>query len=152
MTHPLKQLYTDPVIDESRLTQDLSSLRKDIPTLMSIHAAIKPALEKARSDKVVGSSLQSSVIISTSDPKTTAMLKKHAHELDSMFVVSSVEFNTTVPDSPPWSYVQDFEANGAAGTVTVLPPKQAKCSRCWRYLAPVEDALCGRCEDAVQVA
>src|ERR1700712_2701270 len=100
MTHPLKQLYTDPIIDESRLTQDLPSLRKDVPTLMSVHAAIKPALERARGAKVVGSSLQRSVVVSTSDPKTTAILEKYAHELDSMFVVSSVELNITVPDSP----------------------------------------------------
>ncbi|KAI0126614.1 isoleucyl-tRNA synthetase [Xylariales sp. AK1849] len=148
--HPLQQLYHDAIIDSNRLTQDLQTLREHIPVLMAIHAVIKPSLEKARTDKVVGSSLQSFVNISIPDSKTTAVLEKYADELESIFVVSSVVVNSAISDSPEWSYSQEFEINGKKGTVTVLPPKQAKCPRCWRYLAPVEEQLCGRCEDIVK--
>lgn len=113
---------------------------------MSVHGGIKSALERARGDKVVGSSLQSSVVVSTSDSRVAAILEKYADELDGMFVVSSLNVNTPVPESPEWSYAQSFDL----GTVTVLPPRDAKCPRCWRYMAPVEDALCSRCEDVVK--
>ncbi|KAI1137261.1 isoleucyl-tRNA synthetase [Hypoxylon sp. FL0543] len=149
LVHPLHQLYADPVIDPSRLTRDLNSLRNDIPVLMSVRAAITSGLEAARGDKVVGSSLQSSVILEVADSPTREVLRKYADELADMFVVSSVEINAALPVSPAWRYTQEFEVNGARGTVVVLPPKQAKCPRCWRYVAPEEDKLCHRCEDVV---
>ncbi|KAF3023528.1 isoleucine-tRNA ligase [Neopestalotiopsis sp. 37M] len=157
LVHPLRQLYSSPVISEDRLTLDLSAVRKDIPTLMAVHSAIKTGLEKARADKVVGSSLQSSIVVSTSDAQVVAVLERYADELANMFVVSSLEITAgdASPDTPAgWEqYKQDIEINGSGvkGTIAVLPPKQEKCSRCWRYIAPVEDALCGRCEEMVNV-
>ncbi|KAH8682490.1 isoleucyl-tRNA synthetase [Xylariales sp. PMI_506] len=145
--HPLHQIYNDPLIDSSRLSQDLTELRKDIPTLMAVHAAIKPALEKARTDKVVGSSLQSAVILTIPDSRVASILEKYSEELDAMFVVSSLEINGAIPESAEWSYVQEFDL----GTVTVLPPNGGKCPRCWRYVAPVEEELCDRCEDEVKL-
>ncbi|KAI1378841.1 isoleucyl-tRNA synthetase [Hypoxylon crocopeplum] len=150
LTHPLHQLYGDPIIDSSRLTCDLAALRKDIPVLMSVHAAIKSGLEAARGDKALGSSLQSSVILDVPDVPTQEVLHKYADELEGMFVVSCVEINATPPETSEWSYSRDFEINGAkGGTAVILPPKQAKCPRCWRYVAPEEDHLCRRCEDVV---
>lgn len=117
---------------------------------MSIHTVVKSNLEQGRLAKVLGSSLQSSVIITTDDETVTSTLQKYAHELEAMFVVSSVEINANVPLESEWRYEGTFEINGAArGTVSVLPPRDHKCPRCWRYIAPAEDALCGRCEDAV---
>lgn len=132
---------------------------------MAAHAAIKAALERARSDKVLGSSLQSSVVLSVSEgnPKAEAVLRRYADELDALFVVSSVEIvdNTPLPKgsgsgSEPWSYEQEIvlggdvgEGGAVIGTAVVLPPKQAKCPRCWRYVAPAEDTLCERCADVV---
>lgn len=150
LIHPLHQLYGDPVIDDSRLTYSLESLRKDIPILMSVHGAIKSGLEVARSDKVVGSSLQSSVIIDVADTSIRNVLETYADELEAMFVVSSVGINATPPQDMEWSYTRDFEVGGdVKGKVVVLPPTQAKCPRCWRYVAPEEDELCQRCEDVV---
>ncbi|KAI0837662.1 isoleucyl-tRNA synthetase [Hypoxylon sp. FL0890] len=149
LVHPLHQLYADPIIDPNRLTRDLTSLRNDIPVLMSVHAAIKSGLETARGDKVLGSSLQSSVILDVADSPTREVLQTYAAELEGMFVVSSVEINAELPVDPEWRYTREFEINGVKGTAVVLPPKQAKCPRCWRYVAPEEDKLCHRCEDVV---
>ncbi|KAI1802858.1 isoleucyl-tRNA synthetase [Daldinia bambusicola] len=149
LIHPCHQLYNDPIIEPGRLTRDLTSLRKDIPVLMSARAAVKAGLEVARRDKVLGSSLQSSVIIKIPDVQTREVLESYADELDSMFVVSSVAINASLPSEPEWSYTQEFEVGGVKGDVVVLPPKHAKCPRCWRYVAPKEDSLCGRCEDVV---
>ena len=132
---------------------------------MAAHAAIKAASERARSDKVLGSSLQCSVVLvlrpaaatsSASSPDAGAVLRRYADELDGLFVVSSVEVDVQPPSDAAWSYDQEIilgdEASGKSvlGTAYVLPPRQAKCPRCWRYVAPAEDVLCGRCEDLVK--
>ena len=60
---------------------------------MAAHAAIKAASERARSDKVLGSSLQSSAVLvlrptASSSADAGAVLRRYAAELDSLFVVS----------------------------------------------------------------
>lgn len=115
---------------------------------MSAHAAIKSASELARTAKVLGSSLQCSVILEIPDEKTTSVLKPFEDELEAMFVVSSVEINAPLPEAE-WQFSQTFEVNGVQCTGWVLPPKESKCPRCWRYVAPAEDALCKRCDDIV---
>lgn len=115
-----------------------------------MHDAVKAALEQARLSKALGSSLECSVAISMEDSQATAVLEEYADELDAMFVVSSVELNNPLPTDPRWCYTRDIILQGEAkGSVQIFPPKQCKCSRCWRYLSPVEDGLCGRCEDVV---
>ncbi|TGJ82426.1 hypothetical protein E0Z10_g6342 [Xylaria hypoxylon] len=159
--HPLHQLYADPVIDHSRLTIDPAELRKDIPVLMAVHGAVKPALEQARVAGHVGSSLQSTVeihILETSGGNHEAVLsvlEKHTDELANMFVVSAVRINTSSPDatssdpSADFVFREEFEIHGVKAHVEVRPPEHAKCPRCWRYVAPQEDVLCTRCEDVV---
>ncbi|KAK8016480.1 Isoleucine--tRNA ligase [Apiospora rasikravindrae] len=150
--HPLQQLYNEPLVNPSRLSLDLDTVRSDIPVLMTVHAAIKAGLERARSDKVLGQSLQSSVILTVPNEAASVktVLDRYAQELDAMFVVSSVEINAVVDGQAAWKYEHEFEVdNGHRGTATVLPPRDVKCPRCWRYIAPVEDQLCGRCEDVL---
>ncbi len=149
--HPLHQLYSSPVIDPSRLTYTEAELREAIPVLMRAHGAIKAASEVARAAKVLGPSLQSSIVLEMPETKEGAVLAKYAEELEAMFVVSSVEINGTVPVDAAWKYSEQFDVDGAGtkGTAWVLPPKQHKCARCWRYVAPAEESLCGRCEEAV---
>ncbi|OLN84320.1 Isoleucine-tRNA ligase, mitochondrial [Colletotrichum chlorophyti] len=149
VAHPMYTAHDAPVHDRAPSPIGETSLCKDIPVLMSVHTAVKAALEKGRAAKVLGSSLQSSVIISTEDQAIAEVLGKYAQELEAMFVVSSVETTTEVPAHSEWRYDEMFEVGGSRGSVSVLPPKEHKCSRCWRYVAPQEDALCRRCEDAV---
>ncbi|KAK7756931.1 isoleucine-tRNA ligase [Diatrype stigma] len=163
LVHPLHQRYDDPLIDPTRLTCDLDALRADIPVLMATHTAVKAALERARADKVLGSPLQSYVIISAApgNPKVAAVLDRYVQELDGLFVVSSVAVLDDPPEigeDVPWSYTQDIVlgdagagASEVAGTAVVLPPRYAKCPRCWRYVARVEGALCRRCADVVML-
>lgn len=145
----MHQLSDSPLYPASRFTADEAALRKDIPVLMSAHAAVKSALEVARAAKALGSSLQSSVVITVPEGDVAAALGRYASELDGIFVVSSVDVNTDVPEGA-WAYEETFEVDGTKGKVTVSPPKQHKCGRCWRYIAVEEDSLCGRCEDVVK--
>lgn len=178
--HPLLQLYQSPVLDESRLPGDETKLREAIPVLFGVHTGIKSATELARRDKKVGSSLQCSVVLQLSDAAVASTLQQFGDELQDMFVVSSVDINEPLPEAPEWKFSFDFlipqgvgpnrnrpdgmEASVSDGgcvdvegsskavgcTAWVLPPKAHKCPRCWRYIAPKDDGLCGRCEDVVQ--
>lgn len=155
-THPLRQLYSTNIIDAARLPGEESKLRQAIPLLSAVHAGINSAAETARRDKVLGSSLQSSIIIETSDTAVVDMLKQFGDELENLFVVSSVSINEPLPETAAWKYEAEFQVprvDGTSGDVQckawVLPPKAHKCPRCWRYVAPKEDSLCGRCEEVV---
>lgn len=149
LVNPARQLYNSPLVDSARLTVPQPKIREDMTTISAIHNTVKATLEQARLDKVLGSSLQSSVILTVEDDKVANILEQYADELDSIFVVSSVEVNKPLPANPSWSYVQTFEVQGSNVDVQVLPPKQEKCTRCWRYLAPAEDHLCVRCDEVV---
>ena len=48
-----------------------------------------------------------------------------------------------------WKFKAEFDVPGGKGTAWVLPPKEAKCPRCWKYVAPAENELCGRCAEVV---
>ena len=178
--HPLQQLYSSPIVDESRLPGDESKLRAAISILSGVHTGIKSATELARRDKKVGSSLQCSVILQIPDSAVASTLQQFDDELEGMFVVSSVGINERLPEAPEWKFSLDFQipvgggsdgsrpdsiealsndsapvdaegsSRGVQCTAWVLPPKAHKCPRCWRYIAPKEDALCGRCDDVVQ--
>ncbi|KAK4153310.1 hypothetical protein C8A00DRAFT_33935 [Chaetomidium leptoderma] len=147
--HPLQQLYDAPVVDAARLTLDEAGLREAVPVLMRAHAAIKAAAELARADKVLGSSLQCGVVLEVPEGPALQALGRYQAELEAMFVVSSVELNGVVAGDAEWKYCEAFELEGKPCKAWVLPPKQAKCPRCWRYVAPKEDELCGRCEEVV---
>lgn len=149
LENPARQLYNSPLVDPARLTIPQEQVREDMTAISAVHSAVKATLEQARLDKVLGSSLQCSVILTVENDKVANTLERYADELDSIFVVSSVEVNKSLQENPAWSYVQDFEIQGGKVAVQVLPPKQEKCSRCWRYLAPAEDGLCVRCDEVV---
>jgi len=121
--------------------------------------AIKRAQEDARAQRLIKSSLKSSVVL-TLPEQAKDIFEKYKDDLETIFVVSSVALeNLTGSDlleakwsnwrEGEWSFFAEFDVPGGKGTAWVLPPKDAKCPRCWRYVAPVEDELCARCDDAV---
>lgn len=177
-THPLRQLYSSPLIDEGRLRGDEAKLRDVIPILSAVHTGIKNVTETARRDKAMGASLQCSIVLQISDERVANILKQFGDELESIFIVSSVGINKPLPRDPVWKYSLNFHvpiggesvktdgksldahSEGDASdfvdqsseiqcTVWALPSEAHKCPRCWRYVAPKEDSLCKRCEDVV---
>ncbi|KAG8160038.1 hypothetical protein KVR01_010675 [Diaporthe batatas] len=162
--HPLRQLYAAPVVDDNNGRQqqllvpggeEERRLREAMPVLFAAHAGIKSAAELARRDKRVGSSLQCSVVLRVPDRAVADVLLR-VDELEGALVVSHVAVNEPVPEDAEWQYSVDFQVPGGGGggesvtcTAWVLPPKAHKCPRCWRYIAPREDELCGRCEDVI---
>lgn len=156
LIHPLKQLYDSPLlVDRQQLTLDMNRLREDLPVLMGVHKAIKTASEMARLDKVLGSSLQCHVVLEVLEAKEEVkkLLERYDNqELADLFVLSSLEIinrgGGMRDEEVTWKYSADFE-DGVV-TVHVLPPRDHKCPRCWKYTAPVEDELCERCDEAVK--
>ena len=133
------------------MTLDESVLRADWELLTPVRDAVKQALEHCRTQKLVGSSLQCSLVMRTeeADNALTECLGRWRDELPSILVVSSVHINQAGPTEPIWSHEQTFEIAGSKGVVAVYPPSAAKCPRCWNYTASSEDELCRRCSDIV---
>jgi isoleucyl-tRNA synthetase len=145
-THPATHIYNSPVFENSAAVfaeRSAEDIRQDYAVLSGVHEATKAALERARADKVLGSSLQAAIVITTtSSSNLRDVLDRYADELDSIFVVSGVDVGQRPSNAIAH---QEFDS----GTISVVPPRLHKCGRCWRYLAPVEDSLCGRCEGVV---
>ncbi|KAH7327028.1 tRNA synthetases class I-domain-containing protein [Rhexocercosporidium sp. MPI-PUGE-AT-0058] len=151
--HPFHRILDDPVIPIARQVD--ADILTDIPWLLNANAAIKSAQEEARANKHIGSSLESSVVL-RAPAEAIDLFDRYVDELASIFVVSSVEVRTIAPEEAAlqeteqrFTYTAKFATPGGQGQALVLPTKDHKCPRCWRYVASVEDELCGRCEEAM---
>jgi isoleucyl-tRNA synthetase len=146
--HPFHRTLTDRLTE--RNPKPAEHVRGDIPWLLNANAAIKAAQEQARSKKLIGSSLESSVVLQL-PPDAQQLFSRYADELDSIFVSSSVSINE--PVAGDWQFSAPFATpNGeASGMAWAVPAEDAKCPRCWRFVAPAENTLCRRCEGVVGV-
>jgi len=103
----------------------------------------------------MGSSLQCAVTISLpesseSSSKLRDVLARYdATELADMFVVSQVRVGAAPSEGVEWIEAVAVGGGEEGATVSVTPPEGHKCPRCWRYVAEVEEGLCGRCEGVV---
>jgi isoleucyl-tRNA synthetase len=154
LLHPFHRTLDDPIISSSRGEID-EHLLDDLPWLMNAHAAVKVALEQARNQKIIGSSLQSAVVLQLPTEQAKEVFDRFAGELETIFVVSSVEVGLIAGselEGSEWKFESTFDApGGEKGIVTILPPKGCKCPRCWRHVAEEENKLCGRCHEALDV-
>ena len=147
-TNPFHRTLDDPIISPARVVKD-DNILTDIPWLLNANTAIKTAQEEARAKKIIGSSLESSVVLQL-PLQALEVFERYADELETIFVVSSVGLNDKVEGA--WKYSCDFDVPGGKGTAWVVPPKEHKCPRCWRYVALAEDELCKRCDEVVSVS
>lgn len=105
----------------------------------------------------MGSSLQCAITIALppGDSKLRDVLARYdPAELADMFVVSQVRVGADPSEegsSPEPEWIETAAVGGEEDgvSVSVTPPETHKCPRCWRYVATVEDGLCGRCEGVV---
>jgi isoleucyl-tRNA synthetase len=145
-------------------------LEANFSTFMAINAVVKATQEQARSEKKMGSSLQSKVELYVEDTTSSAearslseLLFWNTNTLRDLFVVSDVSVNCP-PGSPEeyisgWHYISDCEIGGGIKVkVIVYEPQEGKCERCWRYVVPKvrehtvegQEELCDRCVEVVQ--
>ncbi len=134
---PVKEKYRDLELGEH--WNDIMSVRKEVTK----------ALEIARKDKVIGHSLDASVVLGLSD-EWMDKLGPYRDQLRSLFIVSSVDI---VP-------INDLEegskAEGLEGLkIQVAPSEDEKCERCWVHDPTTGDddqhpTICSRCLNALE--
>jgi isoleucyl-tRNA synthetase len=115
-----------------------SEIFKEIENLVLIREKVLKELELARENKVIGNSLEASVVLKV-PAEQEALLKKYESLLPSMFIVSEVILHAL---SHP-----ELKA-----VVSKAPGK--KCIRCWNFSAyvgqsPSYPQFCKRCEEVV---
>lgn len=158
--HPMTTLWADQKVDLDRF--DEPQLAEDMPILDDARKAVNTAQEKARSAKCMGSSLDCYAMLQIEKlgegvQIATECFQRYLSDFATLFVVSRVDVCEGFPPlhvwSPEWIFSEEFEVNGTKVIAHVFKPSEAKCIRCWRYLAPVEakpeEALCDRCEAVV---
>ena len=116
---------------------DNSGLDANWERIFSIRDEVLKALETARNEKQIGSSLEAKVILTT-DAATTRLLIDYYTQLRYIFIVSQVEVH-----------------EGADLGVEIQNADGEKCERCWNYSMHVGDfdefpTVCERCNDALQ--
>ena len=115
---------------------DNSGLAANWERIFSIRDEVLKALETARNDKQIGSSLEAKVILTT-DAATTRLLIDYYTQLRYIFIVSQVEVHEG----------DDFG-------VEIQKADGEKCERCWNYSTRVGEfaaypTVCERCNDAL---
>lgn len=136
--------------------EKLNNIRNDIPLILNANSAIKAAQEEARGQKLIGSSLQCSVLLNLPSPETSDIFNRYTESLPSIFVVSKVDLETdymgqtsSLLREHEWKFSRKFDVGkgkDCEGSAWVLPVRETKCERCWRYVVEEEnDDLCQRC-------
>jgi isoleucyl-tRNA synthetase len=111
---------------------------------------IKKALEIARNEKIIGSSLEAKIVLSSDDAKTLAFLTSIEKDLPMISIVSEVEISSKKLDGATFVGTE-------YPTVGILVQKALgeKCDRCWIYSAkvgsdPEHPTLCERCANILK--
>lgn len=117
--------------------------------LLEARRVVAKALEIARTEKLVGSSNEASIVIYGSDAMLET-LRDFQAELPMLFIVSTVELKPWDERPEAGAHV-DAEAELA---VEVVRAPGEKCERCWRYSETVgqyqdHPVLCQRCYTVV---
>lgn len=95
------------------------------------------ALEEARNEKVIGSSLEAEVKLNLGEKYKPVQekLEKYLHQL---LIVSKVEFTTE--ELPKAEHIE----------VEVVKSNGHKCNRCWNYVDELDGDICHRCSEILK--
>ncbi len=117
--------------------------------LFEMRDDVMKALELARSEKLVGKSLEAKITVYTQDSELLSLLQSFGQELNTIFIVSGVRLD--LADAPADVYRNE------SGTLAVLvePADGCKCERCWSYSTDGEEDgeggfICARCRDILK--
>ena len=132
--------------------------------LLEIRGEIQKALERARAQKVLGSSLEGRVTLypKAYSPEVAAILDESGPaELATLFIVSQVELSRDNPPEGPPDRVDALQSLPTEGEwawvggnlvtpVVIGKARGQKCERCWVYResvgqSPTHPTICDRC-------
>ncbi|MBF2026861.1 MAG: isoleucine--tRNA ligase [Oscillatoriales cyanobacterium C42_A2020_001] len=136
-------------------------LAKKWEALRDIRTEVNKVMEKARTDKAIGSSLEAKLLLYVSDPALQKTLQElnpgdqnlslnHVDELRYLFLTSQVELLNTPEKLAQAQYSTQTETLG----IGVVKADGKKCDRCWNYSVHVGEfaehpLLCERCVPAI---
>ncbi|MGA1863496.1 MAG: isoleucine--tRNA ligase [bacterium] len=119
--------------------------------LLEIRGEVSKFIEKARSKKEIGHSLDAEVSLLAGDEDLYGFLSSYIEVLKNILIVSSIKISKPDASSVSMGYVNS-ELPGLGVAISKAPGK--KCERCWQYsltVGEVEDhpSLCKRCRTAI---
>jgi isoleucyl-tRNA synthetase len=120
-------------------------------TIRNVRRVVTGALELARAQKKIGSSLQAGPDVFVDDRSTEAL---KGVDLDEVFITSGATLGE-FGEHTQQQFDEPFSLPDVPGVVVAFAlAKGAKCLRCWRVLpeigaTPAHPELCRRCADAV---
>lgn len=165
------------LVDAEKVTSDLA---RQWESLRELRDGINKILEKARLDKMIGSSLEAQVLIYDQSNNNTSIdegvykglfgkLKLlnspslNEIQLRYLFLVSQVQIISNLKDYEQAVYKDIVKINWPRGyterpvslKVAIVEATGQKCERCWNYSEqvgtfPTDPTLCERCEAALQ--
>ena len=120
-------------------------LDEEFTQLLKTREIVSKAIEPLRSseEKVVGSSLEVDILITSENKAKAELLEKYSKLLGDLYIVSHV-----------YTQKADFEALNDYSqdeySVKVAKAKGEKCARCWKYRELNINGICQDCEKAIK--
>ena len=134
--------------EDAELRSGLAGARAaDWELLAKVRAEVLKALEGARNEKRINSSLEGKVLLG-GNPELRAKLKHHLAQLPGLFIVSQVDFLTAGAPEYKSELVPSLQ-------VSIQKADGAKCERCWNYSTHVGEnsrypTVCERCSASLR--
>ncbi|RZD17667.1 MAG: isoleucine--tRNA ligase [Candidatus Acididesulfobacter diazotrophicus] len=129
-------------IDENFIDFELAERFEKLTEIRNI---VLSSLEKARTEKVIGSSLEALVIIRAAEEDYKLLSEFKISELKEIFIVSALQIEKLDTNEENGEFISE--------AVVKLAPGQ-KCARCWTFSESVGTHndyidICGRCRDVL---
>ncbi len=120
-------------------------LEEEFSSLLKTREIVARAIEPLRSSepKVVGSSLEVDIVITSSSNEKMALLEKYSILLGDLYIVSHVYIKENNEEVLNEYHQDDY-------TIKVLKAKGHKCERCWKYRDLNENGICNECTNAIE--
>lgn len=129
-----------PKVNEQYKNQQLSEKWDNIIGLREI---VTKAIEPARAEKKIGSSLETAVYIKTENKE---LLLSIADELKNIFITSQAFIIEAGQE--PGNLLNKIEEEGY--TVYVTTALGEKCPRCWKFTKKEDEEICAECAEALK--
>ncbi len=120
-------------------------LDEEFSQLLKTREVVSKAIEPLRSTepKIVGSSLEVDIVITSDNKEKSALLEKYSNLLGDLYIVSHV-YTSDVESNTLNKYSQDDY------NIKVLKAKGEKCARCWKYRTLDNNGICEDCRKAIE--
>ncbi|RCK62213.1 Isoleucine--tRNA ligase, mitochondrial [Candida viswanathii] len=125
-------------------TYNNESLGESFANFFELRDEVFRIVERLKEQKVFKNKLELEILLSAKDDtRIYQFLKANESYLDDLFLVSRVRLVDSELDT-------SCDVNGEKVSIRVHHSQDCKCPRCWKFTAPAEDALCGKCDEVVK--